>query len=234
MALPTLPLTGRPLADVAVFSVQRRSGDRHKRPWITRWSVNGRQRSRSFRTKSEAERFRSGLLVAVQSGEGFDDATGEPVSWQPLPDQVQAHVWARLWLAEQWPEWAPRTRVSAVEALTRLVPLLVAPTAAPAPATLRSHLASSLRPDGTELDDEAEAWLTEWCLQLGQLSRPILAAVDQRLVMRDDGEPLGPATAGRFRKVSRACIRRAFELGILDADPWPPPPRGRSKRKATR
>jgi integrase len=69
---------------------------------------------------------------------------------------------------------------------------------------------------------------------LGQLSRPVLAAVDQRLVIRDDGEPLGPATAGRFRKVSRACIRRAFELGILDADPWPPPPRGRSKRKATR
>jgi integrase len=34
--------------------------------------------------------------------------------------------------------------------------------------------------------------------------------------------------------VSLACIRRAFELGIIDADPWPPPPRGRSKRKATR
>ena len=66
------------------------------------------------------------VLVAVQSGEAFDDVTGEPVSWQPLPDQMQAHAWARRWLAEQWPEWAPRTRVSAVEALTRLVPLLVA------------------------------------------------------------------------------------------------------------
>ena len=72
----------------------------------------------------EAERFRSALLVAVQSGEAFDDVTGEPVSWQPLPEQMQAHAWARRWLAEQWPEWAPRTRVSAVEALTRLVPLL--------------------------------------------------------------------------------------------------------------
>ena len=77
-------------------------------------------------------------------------------------------------------------------------------------------------------------WLEQWCLQLGQLTRPILAVVDQRLVVKVDGEPLGPATAGRFRKVSRACIRRAFELGIIDADPWPPPPRGRSKRKATR
>jgi integrase len=234
MALPTLPLTGRPLADVSVFSVQRRSSDSHKRPWITRWSVNGRQRSRSFRTKVEADRFRSGLLVAVQRGESFDETSGEPVSWQPLPDQLQAHEWTRSWLAEQWPEWAPRTRVSAVEALARLVPLLVPPTASSPPATLRPHLYSWLRPDGGAVDDEAEEWLRRWCLQLGQLSRPVLAAVDQRLVVRDDGEPLGPATAGRFRKVSRACIRRAAELGILDSDPWPPPPRGRSKRKANR
>ncbi len=121
MALPTLPLTGRPLADVSVYSVQRRAGDRHKRPWITRWSVNGRQRSRSFRTKAEADRFRSGLLVAVQTGEAFDDTTGEPVSWQPLPDQVQAHEWARRWLAEQWPDWAPPTPPSPDPPLTDVV-----------------------------------------------------------------------------------------------------------------
>jgi integrase len=84
------------------------------------------------------------------------------------------------------------------------------------------------------VDDEAEVWLDPWCLQLGQLTRPILAVVDQRLVVRVDGEPLGSATAGRYRKVSRACIRRAVELGIIDADPWPPPPLDRSQRKATR
>jgi integrase len=230
----TLPLTGRPLAGVSVLNVQRRTGERHKKPYITRWKLNGRAFSRSYRTKAEADRLRTALLVAVQSGEAFDDATGEPVSWQPLPDQMQAHEWARWWLAEQWPEWAPRTRISAVEALTRLVPLLVTANAPAPPATLRAHLASSLRPDEGGLDGEAELWLRQWGLQLGQLSRPVLAAVDQRLVVRDDGEPLGPATAGRFRKVSRACIRRASELGILDVDPWPPPPRGRSKRKATR
>jgi hypothetical protein len=49
---------------VSGFGVQRRSGDRHKRPWITRWSVGGRQGSRSFRTKMEAKRLRSAWLVA--------------------------------------------------------------------------------------------------------------------------------------------------------------------------
>jgi integrase len=234
MVLPMLPLTGRPLAEVSVYTVQHRSGNRNKKPWITRWSLNRRQRSRAFRTRSEAERFRSGLLVAMQTGEAFDDTTGEPLSWQPLPDQLQAHQWARRWLAEQWPEWAPRTRVSDVEALARLVPLLVAPTAPSPPATIRAHLTSSLRPDGPSLDADAERWLEEWCLQLGQLSRSVLAEVDQRLAVRDDGGPLAPATVSRLRKVSKACIRRAVELGILDADPWPPPPRGRSQRKSTR
>jgi integrase len=234
MALPTLPLTGRPLADVAVYSVQKRSGERNKRPWIVRWSVNGRQRSRAFRTRSEADRCRSGLLVAQQSGETFDDTTGEPLSWQPLPDHVQVHEWARRWLEEQWTEWAPRTRASAVEALTRLVPLLVPPTAPPPPDDVRRHLTTWLRPDGDAIDDEATAWLGQWSLQLGQLNRSVLAVADQELGLRDDGEPLAPSTAGRFRKVARACIRRAVDLGVLDVDPWPPAPRGRSQRKAAR
>ena len=62
----------------------------------------------------------------------------------------------------------------------------------------------------------------------------MLAGLDQALGLRDDGQPLGPATAGRFRKVSKACIRRAVELGVLDVDPWPPAPQGRARRKATR
>jgi integrase len=198
-----------------------------------RWRVGGKAFSRSYRTKAEAERVRTALLVAVQSGDGFDQGSGEPLSWQSSAEQTPAHEWARRWLDEQWTDWAPRTRVSGVEALTRLVPLLVGPGAPPAPAGLRRHLFAWLPPDGSSGDEESADWLARWCLQLGQLSRPVLAVVDQALGLRDDGHPLGAATAGRFRKVSRACIRRAVELGVLDVDPWPPAPRGRSQRKAS-
>lgn len=234
MTLPTLPLTGRPLADVAVYGVQKRTGDRNKRRWIVRWSVDGRQRSRAYRTKAEADRFRSGLLVAQQSGESFDDTTGEPLSWQPLPDQVQVHEWARRWLGEQWAEWAPRTRRSGIEALSRLVPLAVLPTASPPPERLRRRLVRWLPPDGEPLDEDSAAWLGQWSLRLGQLNRSVLAVVDRDLGLRDDGGTLSPSTAGRFRKVSRACIHRAVDLGVLDVDPWPLAPRGRAQRKATR
>lgn len=227
-------MSGPPLADVSVYGLQHRPAERPKRPWIARWSVLGCQRSRSFRTKVEAERFRRGLLVAVESGGSFDPKNGEPTAWQPSPEALRAHEWARTWLAEQWPEWAPRTRRSAVEAISRLVPLLVAPTAPAAPGGLRAHLVASLAPDAEGSDDEAEAWLRRWALPLEQVSAPLLAVVDQRLGQTLDGQALAPTTARRFRSTSRACIRRAAELGVIASDPWPAAARGRSRRKATR
>jgi integrase len=64
------------------------------------------------------------------------------------------------------------------------------------------------------------------------LNRVILAQVDTKLGQGDTGQLLSPATAGRFRKVARACVRRAVELEIIPKDPWPPTPKGRSQRKA--
>ena len=114
----------RPYQHVRVHGVQdRRSFALAKLPWIVRWSIDGRHRSKSFRTKSEAERYRSVLLRSVHEAERFDPATGEPHSWSPTGGGLGVHRWARQWLREQWPEWAPRTRASAIEALARFVVL---------------------------------------------------------------------------------------------------------------
>lgn len=219
-----------------MWAIQERTGDRHRKPYVVRWKLRGRFFARSYRTKVEAERMRTALQVAVQSGEPFDDTTGEPVSWQPAADEMRVHQWARRWLAEQWPEWAPRTRNSAVEAIARLVPIMVAPTTPPAPTTLRAHLLTSLRPDGVSEDDGAEGWLEQWSLQLGQLSRSVLAGmdIDGQLGRSVKDKPLAPSTSARYRKVSKACIRRAADVGVIPADPWPPAPRGRATRKAAK
>jgi hypothetical protein len=227
-----------PIQDVRVFGLQdRRSNLKATRPWIVRWSIDGRQRSKSFRTKAEGDRFRSQLLRAQYDGDRFDIHSGEPASWNPASAEMRLHVWARRWLAEQWPEWQPRTRDSAVEALTRLIPLVVSPDASPAPPGLRAYLRVTLRPeaDGVRAaDDVIGRWLDRSCLQLRQLDRAFLAGVDHRLGVGDQGQPLAAWTASRLRKVSHACIRRAVELDILRDDPWPPAPQGRARRAAVR
>jgi integrase len=222
--------------DVKVFGVQdRRSRDAARLPWVVRWSADGRQRSKAFRTKAEGERYRFALLQAQHHGDRFDDQTGVPVSWRPATNDLPVQVWARRWLAEQWAEWQPRTRDSAVEALARFIPLVAADNAAAAPPALRAHLSATLRPGAdVRAGDPTERWLGRWCLRLGQLDRARLAVVDQQLGVGDNGQPLSAWTASRYRKVSRACIRRAVELDVLPADPWPPAPQGRARRKAVR
>ena len=223
------------MQDVKVWLQRRSPTGRTKRPWIVRWAVDGRERSRSFQTKAEAERFRSLLLAAQRSGDIFDVETGEPETWLPPVDELSVHAWARHWLAEQWPEWQPRTRQSAVEALARFVPLLTQPGAPPAPEGLRAHLVKTLPPAAAAKEDDGRGqWLARWSLQLGDLNRSRLAEVDHLLGLGDKGQPLAAWTAARFRKVARACIRRAVDLEIVPNDPWPPATRGRSQRKAVR
>lgn len=234
MVLPQMTGSSRPGTAVAVFSVQKRKGERHRRPWIVRWRLEGRDHSRAFRTRAEADRYRTGLLRSHEHGEEFDPVTGEPSSWLPVEGELQMHTWASRWLEEQWQEWQPRTRDSAVEALARFVALAAPENAPPPPTSIRSHLSTWLRPGVPSEDVEASNWLDAWSMPLSQLDRPLLAEVDRRLALRDDGGLLAPSTAGRYRKVSRACLRRAVELGVIDADPWPPPPRGRAQRKSNR
>jgi hypothetical protein len=212
---------------IRIWGVQdRRSHARTARPWVVRWAVDARERGKAFKTKDEAEAFRSELLIAKRNREPFDPNTAEPLSWSPSSADLKVHVWARRWLAEQWPEWQPRTRTSAIEALTRFIPLVTASRADPAPNDVRSYLTTTLVPGAdVDADHPHEQWLDRSMCTLTALNRELLATVDAALGVGVAGKPLSPATAGRYRKVARACLRRAVELDILDRDPWPPAPK---------
>jgi integrase len=221
---------GRPLQDIRIYAVQdRRSNAQAQRPWIVRRAVDGRQRSTSFRTKAEADRYRSLLVIAATKGECFDVESGEPAAWQPPVGSVRVHEWARRWASQEWIEWQPRTRTSAVEALARFVTLTVAKP----PADLRRYLTQTLRPDA-ELDAVKERWLADHAPSLSDLDNVAVEDIERRLGLGLHGQPLAASTAARFRSVSHACLRGALDGGLLEADPWPARRRTRSKRKVTR
>jgi len=225
-----------PNQDVRVFNIQNRF-DRSgvTKPFIVRWKVDGKEHSRGHHTRPEADGYRSRLLLAKRDGERFDRRTGEPESWAPASEDLQAHLWARKWVAENWPEWQPRTRTNELEGLARFIPLVVDARAPTAPPGLRGYLRDTLRPDAElDPDHECERWLGRWVLALGELDRKNLAEAQTELGKRDDGTTAAAETSKRYRRTAKSCVRRAVELEYIAADPWPPSQRGRSRRKVNR
>lgn len=223
---------------VRVLEIQyRKPSPRRKSPHLVRWKIDGRPFSKSYRTKAEANRVRARLIAAQVEGERFDpDRGGLPVSWLPAVGDMLLIEWAKGWVAEQWPEWAPRTRRSAREALARFLVLAVDQRAPEPPEGIRRYLSELLVPDSMPEDPgSCAAWIERWSLSLGSLNRDVLSGVEVKLALGNEGQALAAGTAGRYRKVSKACVTRAVEiLGVPASDPWPPPPKGRSRRKARR
>ena len=225
----------RPIQRIKIYGVQdRRNAERVRLAWVVRYTIDGTHRSKSYRTKAEAERYRGALLQAVQSGDRFDPATGEPESWRIPLAELKVHAWVRRWLVDQWPEWQPRTRGSAAEALARFVTLAVDPRTV-VPQSLRSYLRSALAPE-TEVvrDGDLERWLDRNCLTLGDLDKATVGEIARELTRKLDGEPLAATTAARYRTNARACLRSAVEAGAFPVDPWPLSSRTRSRRKVAR
>jgi hypothetical protein len=223
----------RPIQEIAIVGVQdRRARTQAKLPWIVRHAVDGRQRSKAFRTRAEADRYRTLLLQAVTAGQRFDEATGEPESWHAPMADLHVHEWTRQWLAQHWDEWQPRTRASAAEALARFVTYAV--RTPPSTADLRRYLQHAWAPGGAGGDRDLESWLKRNCLVLAELDRDVVADIDRRLGLRLDGSPLAANTANRIRIVCRACVGAAADAGATPDDPWPPRSRNRTHRKVAR
>ena len=225
----------RPMQVVKIYGVQdRRSTAQAKLPWVVRYTIDGRHRSKSFRTRIEADRYRGRLLQAVQDGGRFDDTSGEPDAWQtPLAD-LRMYEWARRWLAEQWSEWQPRTRASAVEALARFVTIAIRGGATP-PEELRVYMCTALSP-GSEAGRNVtlEQWMAKNCLTLGELDRDRVADIDRKLALKLDGAQMAANTANRIRIVARACVQSALDAGAVAADVWPRRSKSRARRKVAR
>ncbi|HUW01607.1 MAG TPA: hypothetical protein VMW08_04570, partial [Acidimicrobiales bacterium] len=113
-----------------------------QRRYRVKWRIDGRDRTRSFKTRAEADRYRRRLLDAVEAGERFDEGTGGPASWST--DSLTWFRWSQEWLALKWPQWAGTTRRSALETLVSITPRMVRASAPNPP----DEVVDWLRSDG--------------------------------------------------------------------------------------
>jgi len=212
--------------EVRVFSIQSRlprngSGRLLPHPHIVRWSVNGKQHSKAFKIKTEAETYRASLIVAQRNGEKFDITTGRPQSW--LRTEITVAVWAKTWVDQNWDSWSPRSRRSVVEVLTRFLVLAVSDTASEPPVDIAAQTRSWLkngRTSATPTPSSTPAWITRWSLSLTSLDRPRCDLLKLKLLVRADGKRFKASTSQRYRTTIGAMLEDAVMSQHLESNDW--------------
>jgi len=216
-----------------VYALQTRPHD--PSPYRVKWSVDGRDRTRSARTKAEAELLRSKLLTAAAAGEPFDAGSGLPMAL--VRTTMTFASLAALYISTSWDRWAAASRRSALDALTSSVAVAVLPKVRNAPSremlvsAMRAHLLTPERHrvgDPTPEQQQALDWLQRASLPLAHLDVAacdgILAAINRTL----DGGKVAKATftrrRGAFYSVLEFGVRRQFLAeNPMKRSEWKPP-----------
>lgn len=206
---------------VQVFALGRpRPGvEKAQRRYYVKWRVDGRDRTRSFKTRVEADRFRSGLLNAVQDGQRFDTASGEPTTWLEHSGAPTWWGWSQDWLALKWPQWSGHSRRSAVETLALLTPLLVRDGAPKQPSGLADWLRQTGYRPGSPPEGAPAAWLDRWSIALHEIEPPLIESVLAAACSKSDGGATVPAVSRRRRGTFGAVLRAAVRRGLLTTNP---------------
>lgn len=205
---------------VQIFSVQVFKKGTPKQRYRVRWRIDGRGKTRSFKTKAEAERLRSQLMVAQSQGLRFDHATGYPVEWSR--SEATWWTWSSAWLALKWPHWAGHTRRSGVEALVAITPYMTSRRAPEPPSSLSAWLWQvGYRPDFTEpaLGDQNIRWLERWSVALVDLTPTLLEVAITRATTRQDGRPMAATTSRRRRNSIKSVLDAAVRRGLITSNP---------------
>lgn len=207
---------------VQVFSLglPKPGTPKDRRRFRTKWAVDGRHKTRSFKTKEQAERLRSQLQQAVRDGQRFDLETGEPIKW--AQSTATWWSWSTEWLALKWPQWAGNSRKSAVESLVAVTPHLVRRGAPDPPAGLVSWLWNiGFVPPFTATNREGpEArWLDRWSMPLLDISPGLLEVAITAATTRRDGKRMSASVSRRRYNGVKSVLVAAVHRELLDTNP---------------
>ena len=210
--------------DVRFWNVQVRKN--RPTPFRVRWVVNGHLFSDSFVKAGLADSFKAQLITAARKGEAFDLETGLPESMLRTRRDVSFLDHALDFTAFAWKDAAAKSRISILETLTRVVPVVTRDLmGAPDPGVLRAALRKHLN-QGTNAGtpDAAEARALTW---LARASRPVSAFEDESVVCdvldalatRLDGKSAAPDYFARRRRVLHQVLGYAVRKKRLPKNP---------------
>jgi hypothetical protein len=211
--------------DVRIWAIRVRKG--RPKPYQVRWKAGTAVFAKSFATRALADSFRSGLVQATRRGEAFNTVTGLPETH--TRDQA-AVTWYRHgldYIDMKWPAAAGKSRISAVETLTAVTPVLVkSDHGMPDQAVLRSALRRwAFNP--AHRDDAMPPEIRAALSWVRRASLPITALEDDKLVrhvldalaLKLDGTAASPDYLGRRRRVLYNILKYAVRENRLSENP---------------
>jgi integrase len=195
--------------------------------WTVRWTVAGREKSVTLARKAQAQRYRSRLMQAADRGEPFDVATGLPDSMAREASSVTWYEHACAFADARWPKVAAKGRISLVEGLMAVTPVLVASKrGAPDAEVLRQAMRRwAFNPPRRDIPMPAEIEAAlRW---LARSSVPVSALQEASTVSRAleacgrklDGSAAAPDYYRRRRRIFYAALKYAVRERQLSANP---------------
>ncbi|WP_062440060.1 tyrosine-type recombinase/integrase [Herbidospora daliensis] len=213
--------------DVKFWEIRRNPSS--KTPsYMVRWKVGGREKSKTIRTKAQADSFLSDLRQAAKRGEGFDMGTGLPISMLTVVKAGPTFLAFSQWyVTTRWVHLSALSREAIVYALLSIVPALVKdaphrPDDEKLRAVLRTHvlLPEKRRQPLTPDLGKSLQWLEGASLPLADLSEPavIRLALDA-IAITFKGKPAAATTVRRKRAILHHMMETAVERKDLPSNP---------------
>ena len=171
---------------VAVFSLGY--NEKRPKPYLVKWTVSGRHKTRAFRTKAEAQKFHRRLQRALEDGLDFSSSTGLPVSWtKSLTSFVSC---AEEFVAMKWGSPSPRSRESLTNNTSVVVYELLRErgkskyTRTDVIRVIRKNILSLHKPETTsELEEEIKHFIYKSSVKLNEIDTTAISVALTNLNM---------------------------------------------------
>jgi integrase len=195
--------------------------------YTVRWTVAAREKSATFARKAQADRYRSRLMQAADKGEAFDVDTGLPDSMAREVSSVTWYEHACAFADARWPKVAAKGRISLVEGLMAVTPVLVTSQwGAPDSDVLRQAMRKwAFNPSRRQSDKPAEIeaalnWLARASIPVAALQEAskVTKALDA-CARKLDGSAAAPEYYRRRRRTLYGALKFAVREGHLPANP---------------
>jgi integrase len=214
-----------------------RKSRRGKRPWLVRWTMDGKEKTKSFANQAQAEDFHHKLTAAAGKRLEWDERTKEPVEWEPrnVPSVAEC---ARQMIQDEWDSLVPNTRRSLAEALTRFVVATASTGSAVMADARRKQFRREMNHYWEDTSYQLPKWIGQWLLKwsprIDALTSQQLSRVDRAFKITDAGTRRAESTYRRYRSGGMKCMNYAVAEGYIESFDWPKAPAGVNRRKKVR